>query len=214
MNEKLNEVYRRFSKLDPRPAVPNIKIHTNPYRSLISVMLSAQTRDEMTQKASAALFALADNPQDMLKLDYDTIMAAIKPVSFYTRKAQYIIDCSQQLIDRHGGQVPNNRKDLMELSGIGRKSTDIMMRFVYGEAAIAVDTHVHRVVNRLGLIDTPYPNKTADFLAAETPDEYKWNAHDWLITHGKYTCTAVGAPKCGDCPLKDLCKFYNENKEK
>jgi endonuclease-3 len=146
----------------------------------------------------------------MLKLSDNKIKEAIKPVSFYNRKTEYIRKMSQELLDKFNGEVPQTRKELMSLTGIGRKSSDIMLRFSFGQPAIAVDTHVHRVVNRLGIAKTNNADQTADFLEQNTPEEYKWKAHEWLIKHGKYTCKAVGKPLCGSCPLQSLCDTYNK----
>lgn len=208
--EKLIEVYKIFDELDPKPIFDNIKVHRNPYKSLISVLLSSQTRDEQTAKATKALFELAVNPQQMLKLSDNKLRNAIKPVSFYNRKTEYIKKMSQELLDWYGGEVPQTRTELMKLTGIGRKSADIMLRFSFGQPAIAVDTHVHRVVNRLGLAKTNNADQTANFLEENTPEEYKWKAHEWLIKHGKYTCKAVSKPLCGQCPLQSLCDTYKE----
>lgn len=211
MSNKLIKIYEIFSKIKPAPENHQIKIHPDKFRSLIGVMLSSQTRDEQTLKAIKSLFNKAKTPKEMLELSDDTIRNAIKPVSFYNRKTTYIKQLCKQLIERHNGEVPETRSELMKLSGVGRKSVDIMMRFVFGEPAIAVDTHVHRVVNRLGITKTNNANQTADFLEQHTPDKYKWNAHDWFIEHGKQTCKAVGKPVCKECPFKEICSYENKN---
>lgn len=209
--DKLIEVYKIFDELDPKPIFDNIKVHRNPYKSLLSVMLSSQTRDEQTAKATKALFELAVTPQQMLKLSDNKIKNAIKPVSFYNRKTEYIRKMSQELLDIYDGEVPQTRTELMKLTGIGRKSADIMLRFSFRQPAIAVDTHVHRVVNRIGLAKTNNADQTANFLEENTPEEYKWKAHEWLIKHGKYTCKAVGKPQCQICPFQSMCDFYKNN---
>jgi endonuclease-3 len=208
--DKLIEVYEVFDRIDPKPIFDNIKVHRNPYKSLVSVLLSSQTRDEQTAKATKALFELAVTPEQMLKLSDNKIKNAIKPVSFYNRKTEYIRKMSKELLDKFNGQVPQTRTQLMSLTGIGRKSADIMLRFSFGQPAIAVDTHVHRVVNRLGLAKTNNADQTANFLEENTPEEYKWKAHEWLIKHGKYTCKAVGKPLCSECPLKELCEYKDK----
>ena len=208
--EKLIEVYKIFDEIDPKPIFDNIKVHRSPYKSLVSVLLSSQTRDEQTAKATKALFELAVTPEQMLKLSDNKLRNAIKPVSFYNRKTEYIKKMSQELLDIYNGEVPQTRTELMKLTGIGRKSADIMLRFSFGQPAIAVDTHVHRVVNRLGLTKTNNADQTANFLEENTPEEYKWKAHEWLIKHGKYTCKAVGKPLCGQCPLQSLCDTHKE----
>ena len=128
----------------------------------------------------------------------------------YNTKTKNLKRMCQQLIERHNGSVPKTREELMALSGVGRKSTDIMMRFVYHEGAIAVDTHVHRLSNRLGLVNTPSADVTADFLAANTDDKYKMSAHEWFINYGKYVCSAR-SPKCDRCMFTDICDYYNQN---
>lgn len=209
--KKLIEVYKIFDELDPKPIFDNIKVHRNPYKSLVSVLLSSQTRDEQTAKATKALFELAVTPEQMLKLSNDKILNAIRPVSFYNRKTEYIKKMSQELLDIYNGEVPQTRTELMKLTGIGRKSADIMLRFSFGQPAIAVDTHVHRVVNRLGLAKTNNADQTANFLEENTPEEYKWKAHEWLIKHGKYTCKAVGKPLCGQCTFQSMCDYYKNS---
>lgn len=209
--KKLIEVYKIFDELDPKPIFDNIKVHRNPYKSLVSVLLSSQTRDEQTAKATKALFELAVTPEQMLKLSDNKILNAIKPVSFYNRKTEYIRKMSQELLDIYNGEVPQTRIELMKLTGIGRKSADIMLRFSFGQPAIAVDTHVHRVVNRLGLAKTNNADQTANFLEENTPEEYKWKAHEWLIKHGKYTCKAVGKPLCGQCTFQSMCDYYKNS---
>jgi endonuclease-3 len=145
-----------------------------------------------------------------LDLDPEQLKQLIRPAGMYNNKARNLKLMSQQLIDRHGGQVPNDRKALMELAGVGRKSTDIMMRFVFNEPAIAVDTHVHRIANRLGLACTRAEHQTAEILERETPDEYRWGAHEWLIAQGKYVCRAR-RPECDQCMFTDICDYYQEH---
>ena len=200
---KIDEVYRRFSQFYPPSSrfVPESKIHADPFASLVGVMLSAQTRDEMTAKACNQL---------LLDLSDDELRELIRPVGMYNTKTKNLKRMCQQLIERHNGSVPKTREELMALSGVGRKSTDIMMRFVYHEGAIAVDTHVHRLSNRLGLVNTPSADVTADFLAANTDDKYKMSAHEWFINYGKYVCSAR-SPKCDRCMFTDICDYYNQN---
>jgi len=209
---KIDEVYRRFSMIYPPSSrfVPESKIHAEPFASLVGVMLSAQTKDEMTAKACNQLFAVARSPQEILALSYEKLVECIKPAGMYNTKAKNLKKMSQQLIDRHNGKVPNTREELMALAGIGRKSTDIMMRFVYHEGAIAVDTHVHRLSNRLGLINTTSADVTADFLAENTPEKFKMSAHEWFINYGKYVCKAR-SPNCAQCIFTDICSYYKEN---
>jgi endonuclease III len=209
--KKIDEVYRRFSMIYPPSSrfVPESKIHAEPFASLVGVMLSAQTRDEMTAKACNQLFAVARTPQQILDLSDDELRERIRPVGMYNTKTKNLKKMATQLIERHNGEVPKTREELMSLAGVGRKSTDIMMRFVYHEGAIAVDTHVHRLSNRLGLINTPSADATADYLAENTPEKYKMSAHEWFINYGKYVCRAR-SPKCDQCVFTDICDFYKE----
>jgi endonuclease-3 len=209
---KINEVYRRFSKIYPPSSrfVPESKIHADAFCSLVGVVLSAQTRDEMTARACNNLFAITDTPEGILELSDERLVACIKPVGMYNNKAKNLKKMCTQLIERHAGRVPNTRQELMALAGVGRKSTDIMMRFVYHEGAIAVDTHVHRLSNRLGLVSTPSADVTADFLAENTPEHYKMSAHEWFINYGKYVCRAR-SPKCGECIFTDICDYYEKS---
>ena len=208
---KITEVYRRFHAQNPVPNnPPREKIYDDSFKSLVGVTLSAQTRDERTAEACRNLFAVARTPRQILDLDIEKLKTLIRPAGMYNNKARNLKLMSQQLIDRHGGQVPNDRKALMELAGVGRKSTDIMMRFVFNEPAIAVDTHVHRIANRLGLATTKTESRTAEILERDTPDEYRWGAHEWLIAQGKYVCKSR-RPECDQCMFTDICDYYQEH---
>jgi len=210
MSDKLTEVYRRFYQLDPEPnRPPREKIYDDAFKSLVGVTLSAQTRDKRTAEACRNLFSRAETPEEILALDIDELKRLIRPAGMYNNKARNLRLMSEQLLARHGGIVPNDRKQLMQLAGVGRKSTDIMMRFVFNEPAIAVDTHVHRISNRLGIANTRAEHKTAEILERDTPDEYRWGAHEWLIGHGKYICRARN-PLCDKCMLMDICDYHHQ----
>lgn len=187
--------------------LPEEKIYNTHFKSLVGVILSAQTQDSRTYKACVQLFDKAGTPQEILALRLEQLTELIRPVGMYNVKARNLQLMSQQLIDRHAGQVPNDRDQLMALAGVGRKSTDIIMRFVFDQPTIAVDTHVHRLCNRLGIANTKTYDKTAEILEAHTPDEHRWRAHEWLITHGKTVCKSR-KPRCHECMLADLCDHY------
>jgi len=207
---KLITVYERFHARNPKPnRPPKEKIYNNAFKSLVGVTLSAQTKDERTAEACRNLFARARTAEEILALDIDELKLLIRPAGMYNNKAKNLKLMSQQLLERHAGIVPNDRKQLMQLAGVGRKSTDIMMRFVFNEPAIAVDTHVHRIVNRLGIAKTKAEHKTAEVLEQRTPDQYRWGAHEWLIFYGKYVCRARG-PRCNECMFTDLCDYHKE----
>ena len=208
---KITEIYRRFHLQDPEPnRPPQEKIYDNAFKSLVGVTLSAQTRDERTAEACSRLFAVADTPQQIVDIDLEQLKQLIRPAGMYNNKSRNLKLMSQQLLQHHNGQVPNSRSALMQLAGVGRKSTDIMMRFVFNEPAIAVDTHVHRIANRLGVAATRAEHQTAEILARDTPDQYRWGAHEWLIQHGKYVCKSRN-PDCANCMLSDICSHYQEH---
>ena len=210
MSEKLRQVYARFQAVRPAPdAFPIEKVFGDPFMSLVGVALSAQTRDERTAEACDRLFAVARTPEQILALEPDALRDLIRPVGMYNVKARNLLVMCRQLLERHGGLVPNDRQMLMALTGIGRKSTDIMMRFVFNQPAIAVDTHVHRISNRLGVAKTKSEAQTAVILERDTPDEYRWSAHEWLIDHGKYICRARN-PLCEECMFLDICDYYSQ----
>lgn len=195
---------RLYAQHPEENAVPD-KIGATPFRSLISVVLSAQSRDEMTARATQKLFAIADTPRAILDLDDATLKDCIRDAGLYNMKARNIRRLCAALLERHDGAVPADRESLMALPGVGRKSTDILLRFVFGQPVVAVDTHVHRVCNRLGRAHGKTEAQTAVRLAPRVPDGYGYGAHVWLLEHGKRVCTAR-KPKCTSCLLHDLCE--------
>ncbi len=174
------------------------------FRSCISCMLSAQSLDRNTAKASQALFKRARTPRSMLKLSDAEIVEAIRPAGLYNMKARNIRRFCEALLSEHDGIVPESREALLKLPGIGRKCADIVMSFTFGADVIAVDTHVHRVCNRTGLARGKTEAQTAAALDARAPDWAKHDGHFWLIQFGKAVC-AARAPKCDRCPIADLC---------
>ncbi|WP_285294106.1 endonuclease III domain-containing protein [Aureimonas altamirensis] len=186
------------------------KGEADPFRALVACMLSAQSRDANTRLAADALFRLADTPQSTLALDEAVIARAIRPCGLYNAKARNILRMAAALLDRHGGAVPTTRDGLTALPGVGRKCADIMLSFVYDRPVIAVDTHVFRVANRLGLTRAPTADCTADELAARAPRWALRDGHFWLIQFGKAVCHAR-APECPTCFLADLCLWRRAN---
>ena len=181
------------------------------FRSCISCMLSAQSLDRNTATASRALFALAKTPEAMLELSDAQIAAAIRPCGLYSMKTRNIRRFCEALLAEHGGRVPQTREGLLSLPGIGRKCADIVLSFTFGEDVIAVDTHVHRVCNRIGLTEARNADATASQLEARAPDWALRDGHFWLIQFGKRLCTSR-APKCEKCPVSDLCEWYAANR--
>lgn len=197
--ERLNEEYPEYANLEPET-----KIRTDPYVSLISVMLSAQSKDTRTMEATRRLFSLADNPYDMVRLDRDTIIDAIRPAGLYQNKSKNILAASRMLIEEYDGTVPSTQKELMRLPGVGKKSSDIVMRFVFGAPNIAVDTHVFRLLWRLGWADSINETKASITVNETTPEQYKYGAHMQLISHAKRICKSRN-PLCSTCVLESVC---------
>ena len=197
--EKLSEKYHYYSNKKPKS-----KIYSKAYTSLIGVMLSAQSQDKRTAIACKQLFALADTPEKMIKLSQEQIIEAIRPAGLHNAKSKNILATSNKLLMEYDGKVPQTQKQLMELPGVGRKSSDIMMRFVWGAPNIAVDTHVFRLLWRLGWTDTLDESKSAVIVNDTTPDKYKYAAHMQLITHAKRVCKSK-KPKCNICVIDDVC---------
>ena len=198
-------VFRRLADHYPGrgPGAKGPKEQPDPFRSCVACMLSAQSLDRNTAAAADALFALATTPEEMLTLDEEALIAAIKPAGLYNNKAKAIRRFCAAVIER-GGTIPRDREGLMSLPGIGRKCADIVMSFTFGEAVIAVDTHVNRVCNRTGLARGKTEAKTAEALAERAPEWALDEGHFWLIQHGKRTCIAR-APDCPTCVVNDLC---------
>ena len=183
------------------------KDQPDPFRSCISCMLSAQSRDVNTAAATNALFKLANTPEKILALDDETIAQAIKPAGLYNNKTKAIRKFCTHLIAERDGVVPSDREGLMSLPGIGRKCADIVQQFAFGIDTIAVDTHVNRVANRTGLARGKTDAATAVELEKRSPDWVLHEAHFWLIQFGKAICTSR-APKCETCPVNHLCRAY------
>ena len=197
--EKLSSLYPNYSNRKPKA-----KIYSKAYTSLIGVMLSAQSQDKRTAVACRQLFALANTPEDMLKLSQEDIIEAIKPAGLFNAKSKNILATSKMLREKFDGRVPTTQKDLMTLPGVGRKSSDIVMRFVFGEPHIAVDTHVFRMLWRLGWADSLDEGKASITVNNTTPSKYKYGAHMWLITHAKLVCKSR-SPLCNDCVISAAC---------
>ena len=205
-NNDINYIYEKLSSRYPHYSnrKPKAKIYSKAYTSLIGVMLSAQSQDKRTAVACDQLFALADNPEDMIKLSQEEIIDAIKPAGLYNAKSKNILATSKVLLEKYNGQVPRTQKELMTLPGVGRKSSDIVMRFVFGEPHIAVDTHVFRMLWRLGWADSLDEGKASITVNDTTPSKYKYGAHMWLITHAKKVCKSR-SPDCAPCVISAAC---------
>ena len=201
---EIREVFERFSKANPEPK--GELEHLNPYTLLVAVVLSAQATDAGVNKATRALFAVADTPQKMLALGEERLRDHIKTIGLYRNKARNVIALSQKLIDEFGGEVPRTRPEIETLPGAGRKTANVVLNMAFGEHTMAVDTHVFRVANRTGLAPGKTPLEVELGLEKVIPSEFMLHAHHWLILHGRYTCLAR-KPRCELCLINDLCRW-------
>ena len=198
------EAFRRFRAANPEPK--GELQHINPYTLLVAVVLSAQATDAGVNKATPALFKLADTPEKMTRLGEAKVRDLIKTIGLYRNKAKNVVALSEKLIAEHGGKVPSTREALEALPGVGRKTANVVLNIAFGQPTIAVDTHIFRVGNRTGLATGKTPFEVEQKLEQVVPDEYKRHAHHWLILHGRYTCVAR-KPLCEKCIIADLCKW-------
>jgi endonuclease-3 len=201
---QIAEAFRRFKAANPEPK--GELQHINSFTLLVAVVLSAQATDAGVNKATPALFALADTPEKMVALGEPRVRDLIKTIGLFRTKAKNVIALSQKLIAEHGGQVPRSREALEALSGVGRKTANVVLNMAFGEPTIAVDTHIFRVGNRTGLATGKAPLEVEMKLEQAVPAEYKRYAHHWLILHGRYTCVAR-KPLCEKCIIADLCRW-------
>lgn len=207
---EIDEVFERLKAVSPPgKAESTVKDDRAAFRALVSCLLSAQSRDDNTAKAKNALFVLADTPVGILDLHDQAIAAAIKPAGLYNMKTRNLKRLCAALIEEHGEVVPRDRAGLMRLPGIGRKCADIMLSFSFGEPVLAVDTHVHRVANRIGLAKGRAEAETAKSLEARAAHWAGRNSHMWLLRFGKVTCRAR-SPRCSNCILADLCRYRRD----
>ena len=169
-------------------------------------MLSAQATDAGVNKATRALFQIADTPAKMVALGEEKVRDYIKTIGLYRNKAKNVIALSQQLISEHGGRVPHDREALEKLPGVGRKTANVVLNIAFGEPTIAVDTHLFRLANSLGIAPGRTPPEVEQGLLKVVPERYLLHAHHWLILHGRYICQAR-KPRCGVCLINDLCRW-------
>ncbi|TMJ43216.1 MAG: endonuclease III [Alphaproteobacteria bacterium] len=201
---QIAEMFRRFEKADPAPE--GELDYVNPYTLLVAVVLSAQATDSGVNRATGPLFKVADTPQKMVELGETELTSYIRTIGLYRMKAKNVIGLSKILIEKHGGEVPDDRSALEALPGVGRKTANVVLNIAFGEPTIAVDTHLFRVSNRTGLAPGKTPLEVELKLEKAVPPEYKRHAHHWLILHGRYVCKAR-KPECPRCLIADLCLF-------
>ena len=199
----LEEIFRRFSVQRPEPK--GELEHVNPFTLVVAVALSAQATDAGVNKATRALFAVADTPQKMLDLGEERIREYIKTIGLYRNKAKNVVALSERLITDFGGEVPRTREELVTLPGVGRKTANVVLSMAFGQATMAVDTHIFRIANRLLLAPGKTPDEVEQRLMKIIPDQYLYHAHHWLILHGRYVCKAR-KPECERCVIADLCR--------
>ena len=204
------EAFSRFRKANPEPK--GELEHLNPYTLLVAVVLSAQATDAGVNKATRALFAVADTPQRMLELGEEKVREYIKIIGLYRNKAKNVIALSEKLIAEFGGEVPRTREELITLPGVGRKTANVVLSMAFGHATMAVDTHIFRIANRLCLAPGKTPDEVEDQLMRIVPDRYLYHAHHWLILHGRYCCKAR-KPECTACVIADICKAAEKTSE-
>jgi endonuclease-3 len=202
------ELFTRFQHHNPHPTTE--LIYHSPFELLIAVILSAQATDISVNKATTKLFKVANTPQKIADLGEAKLKDYIKTIGLYNTKAKHIIQTCNILVTQYNGKIPLTREALEALPGVGRKTANVVLNTAFGEATIAVDTHIFRVANRLKLAPGKTPLEVEKKLLKVVPDQYKKNAHHWLILHGRYICTAR-APKCSQCYVADLCPYEPKN---
>lgn len=198
------EMFRRFQAADPEPK--SELEYVNPFTLLVAVVLSAQATDAGVNKATRALFKIADTPEKMVRLGEDRVREFVKTIGLYRNKARNVVELSRQLVANHGGDVPRDRAALEALPGVGRKTANVVLNVAFGEPTMAVDTHVFRVANRTGLSSGRTPFEVEEDLLRVIPSEFALHAHHWLILHGRYVCKAR-RPECPHCIIRDICLF-------
>ncbi|MDW6025638.1 endonuclease III [Mesorhizobium sp. BAC0120] len=202
--DEVREIFRRFSVQRPEPK--GELAYVNPFTLLVAVVLSAQATDVGVNKATKELFAVADTPERMVALGEEKLASYIRTIGLWRAKAKNVIALSQALISEHGGKVPDTQEELVKLPGVGRKTANVVLNTAFGQSTLAVDTHIFRLGNRLGLAPGKTPDEVEQGLIKVIPSEYLRHAHHWLILHGRYVCKAR-RPECERCIIADLCKY-------
>ena len=206
--EKRTAIYSRLRELDPSP---DTELHyDSPFELLIAVILSAQATDVSVNKATDKLYPVANTPESILELGIDGLKPYIKTIGLFNTKAENIIKTCRILVEQHDSNVPRTRAELEQLPGVGRKTANVILNTAFGEPTIAVDTHIFRVANRTGIAKGKTPLEVEKRLVRLTPEEFKKDAHHWLILHGRYVCKAR-KPMCAECAIVEWCEYkYKE----
>jgi endonuclease III len=196
-----------YSTLRTRMPAPTTELeYVNPFELLIAVILSAQATDISVNKATSKLYPVANTPESILALGVGGLKPYIRTIGLFNSKAENIIKTCRILVKEHGSEVPRTREELEALPGVGRKTANVVLNTAFGEPTIAVDTHIFRVSNRTGIAKGKNPLEVEKRLVRLTPDEFKKDAHHWLILHGRYVCKAR-KPLCGECPIVEWCEY-------
>ncbi|TDK28670.1 endonuclease III [Luteimonas aestuarii] len=203
----VRELFARLAELDPEPSTE--LEYTTPFELLVAVILSAQATDVGVNRATRRLYPVANTPAAILALGEDGLKPYISTIGLFNAKARNIIEACRLLLERHDGEVPRTREALEALPGVGRKTANVVLNTVFGEPAIAVDTHIFRVSNRTGLAPGKDVRAVEDALVKVVPSEFAMGAHHWLILHGRYVCKAR-KPDCPHCVIRDLCRFRDK----
>jgi endonuclease III len=207
--QKRQEIFARFRTANAQPRTE--LIYASPFELLVAVILSAQATDKGVNKATAELFRTANTPATVLALGIKGLSKYIKSIGLYNAKAKNIIAMSRLLLERHTGEVPSSREALEELPGVGRKTANVILNTAFGQATIAVDTHIFRVANRTGIAPGKTVREVEEKLMKFVPLEFRLDAHHWLILHGRYVCKAR-RPACPVCIIADLCEYRHKTR--
>ena len=205
--ERITEIFRRLRAANPAPRTE--LVYVSPFELLVSVILSAQATDKSVNLATAGLFRAANTPAALLRLGRRGLERHIKRIGLYRTKAKNILATCKLLIEKHGNEVPRTREALQELPGVGRKTANVILNTAFGQPTIAVDTHIFRVSNRTGIAPGKDVVAVEEKLLKVVPEEFKLDAHHWLILHGRYVCKAR-KPECPTCLIRDLCGFRHK----
>ncbi|MCC7485437.1 MAG: endonuclease III [Burkholderiales bacterium] len=204
-----HEIYARLRAANPAPRTE--LVHHSPFELLVAVVLSAQATDRSVNLATRTLYAVANTPRSFIALGRRGLERHIRRIGLYRTKAKNLIATCRVLLERHGGEVPSTREDLERLPGVGRKTANVVLNTAFGEPTIAVDTHIFRVANRTGLAPGKDVRAVEERLLKVTPEEFRRNAHHWLILHGRYVCKAR-KPECPKCLIRDLCEYRRKTR--
>jgi endonuclease-3 len=204
-----HEFFRRMQQLNPHPK--SDLEYSTPFELLIAVILSAQATDKSVNVATAKLFPVANTPQKILDLGEEELVGYVRTIGLYLTKAKNVLATCKMLIEQHGGEVPDTREALEALPGVGRKTANVVLNIAFGQPTMAVDTHIFRIGNRMGMAPGKDVVKVEEKLMKVVPAEFMQHAHHWLILHGRYTCVAR-KPKCAECVAYDLCGFKEKKK--